>query len=175
MIAIEKGGGRPQSYRTADNKRVPSVTTILGRWKDSGGLLQWAWGEGMEGRPLHERKDKAADIGSVAHDAVETHVHGGDGLSVVDGSGLDDDGKRAATKSYNAYLEWEQAFRVKYLATEVPMVSERYKFGGTIDCFAEVGGRRAILDFVRLAAQDSNLKSSDPESEMLPVTPAASA
>lgn len=147
MTAIEKGGGRPDEYRTKDGTRVPGATTILGRWKESGGLLYWAWNEGREGRSLNARKDQAASIGSVAHDAVEAHVHGNDGAALINASALNDEGKAAATRSYNAYLEWERAFRVVYIATEVPIVSERYRFGGTIDCFAEISGKRAILDW----------------------------
>src|SRR6185369_1711903 len=31
-----------QGYRTADGKRVPGTTTILDRFKDSGGIIWWA-------------------------------------------------------------------------------------------------------------------------------------
>ena len=31
-----------EGYRI-DGKRVPSVTTIIGRFKESGALLRWAW------------------------------------------------------------------------------------------------------------------------------------
>src|ERR1051326_3779732 len=31
-----------QPYRTKNGKRVPGVTTILSRFKDSGGLIWWA-------------------------------------------------------------------------------------------------------------------------------------
>jgi hypothetical protein len=36
-MARPKGG-----YRNAEGVRVPGVTTIIGRFKDSGGLINWA-------------------------------------------------------------------------------------------------------------------------------------
>lgn len=32
----------PQGYRNAKGERVPSVTSIIGRWKDSGALIAWS-------------------------------------------------------------------------------------------------------------------------------------
>ena len=49
-------------YRLKDGTRVPGTTTILGRWKESGGLLQWAFKQGESGaRTLYEERDKAAE------------------------------------------------------------------------------------------------------------------
>jgi hypothetical protein len=35
-------------YRNADGIKLPSVTTILGRFKDSGGLIRWAYKQGRD-------------------------------------------------------------------------------------------------------------------------------
>ena len=63
-------------YYLADGSHVPSVTTIIGRFKESGGLIHWAWALGKEGKDYREVRDKAADAGTMAHDAVEAWVHG---------------------------------------------------------------------------------------------------
>ncbi len=42
-----KGG-----YRDADGKRIPGVTTIIGRFKESGALIRWAYGRGRDGEEL---------------------------------------------------------------------------------------------------------------------------
>ena len=73
-------------YRLADGTKVPGVTTILGRWKDSGGLLQWAFKQGQSGaRTLYEERDKAADIGTLAHAMVEHRLTGRDPVLALAG------------------------------------------------------------------------------------------
>ncbi len=56
-----KGG-----YKTQDGKRAPGVTTIIGRFKDSGGLLWWAFEQGKaaergEINSLYDKRDEAGD------------------------------------------------------------------------------------------------------------------
>ena len=46
---IVRGSGRPKEYLLPDGTRVSGVTTILGRFKESGGLLQWAFQVGKSG------------------------------------------------------------------------------------------------------------------------------
>src|SRR6266536_485216 len=42
---------------------VPGTTSIIGRFKDSGGLLHWAFQQGKSGRRhLYEEAEKAADV-----------------------------------------------------------------------------------------------------------------
>ena len=42
-------------YRDADGKRIPGVTTIIGRFKESGGLIRWAYGRGRDGEAREPR------------------------------------------------------------------------------------------------------------------------
>ena len=144
-VAIERGGGRPKLYKTDAGRRVPSVTTILSRWKESGGLVQWAYQQGIEGVELYAKRDQACDIGSAVHNAVEDHVHGLDGWATLNKAGLDQPSIEAAIHSYKAYLAWEGSARVKYLATEVPLISNTHRFGGTIDCVASIGDDEVVI------------------------------
>jgi hypothetical protein len=57
-------------------KRVPSVTTIISRFKDSGGLIHWAWQQGMDGLDYRETRDKAALAGHLAHYLMELDARG---------------------------------------------------------------------------------------------------
>ena len=56
-----KGG-----YRDEDGKRIPGVTTVIGRFKESGALIRWAYGRGRDGEELYESRDKAAEAGTAA-------------------------------------------------------------------------------------------------------------
>ena len=72
-------------YHTEAGEQVPSVTTIIGRFKDSGGLIFWAFKEGcQQGQEKAANpqlsfdlyRDKAAEAGTMAHDMVEAHIKG---------------------------------------------------------------------------------------------------
>jgi hypothetical protein len=119
------------------------VTTITGRFKDSGGLIHWAWNEGAEGRDYRASRDKAAEAGSICHGWIEDWIHG----VPVDVSNLSDPLWIQAAKGYLAFQEWADQVKLEILETEVPLVSEQYKFGGTFDALALVAGTPKLLDW----------------------------
>ena len=49
-------------------KVVPSVTTILSRFKNSIGLIIWSNKLGLKGKSYHQEINKAADIGTNVHE-----------------------------------------------------------------------------------------------------------
>lgn len=131
-----KGG-----YFLKSGDRVPSVTTILSRFKDSGGLIHWAWEMGKSGKDYREERDKAADAGTLAHDAVETWIKG----HPVTFQG-EPEVVAKAQKAFGAFLEWADQTQLKVTHTEIPLVSEKYRFGGTFDAIL-VKGRRSMGDW----------------------------
>ena len=75
-VSPTSGGGRPGVYKLADGTRVPSVTTITGRFKESGALIHWAWNLGMQQIDYKKARDDAADAGHIAHELIDAHIHG---------------------------------------------------------------------------------------------------
>lgn len=142
---MKRGQGRPvKGYRTASGERVPGVTTILGRFKESGGLIHWAWKCGIDGINYRDARDKAASAGSIAHQWIDDHVHGQDLTEFPEASREDLD---LAASGFDAFLEWFAQTRVQIIETETPLVSEEYRFAGTFDALAEIGGRLVLLDW----------------------------
>ena len=95
-----KGG-----YKDKDGNKVPGVTTIIGRFKDSGGLLWWAFGQGKlaeqgEINSLYDKRDEAADFGTLAHDLVELHIN--------DMPIIPNEYPEPALQGYENYLNWEK-------------------------------------------------------------------
>lgn len=117
-------------YRTQDGTRVPSVTTVNKIGQDSGGLIHWAWQLGIDGLDYRQVRDDAAKAGEIGHKLVEH--------AIKRTEPKDDEFETAslreiALKSYAAYLKWEQGTNIKWLDSEISLVSEQHKFGGTID------------------------------------------
>ena len=153
---IERGTGRPLrgGYKDADGCKVPSVTTITGRYKDSGALIGWAYGQGKKGVPLYEARDKAGDIGSCVHDMVEADLHGEDAEEVLRQAtpytcdGPDETFVGSVRKGYAAYQAWWATTNMRVVATEVPLVHPTLGFAGTLDAIAEThDGRLVVLDW----------------------------
>ena len=53
----------PKEGYYVDGKRVPGVTTVLGRFKESGGLIHWSWKIAFDG--LTEARSLLEDAISV--------------------------------------------------------------------------------------------------------------
>lgn len=142
---IEKPTGRPKKgYFLSDGKtRVPGATTITGRFKDSGGLVIWANQIGLEGLTVAEIKNDAADTGTCGHDMVHADLLG---LEKTDLSGYTLPQIQRAEHAFLAYLDWKQGRNIKVVMAETPMVSERYRFGGTPDLYAEFGNKLVVID-----------------------------
>jgi hypothetical protein len=140
-MATLKGG-----YHTKDGAKVPSVTTILSRFKDSGGLIHWAWNLGKEGRDYREVRDNAASAGTIAHELVEQWVQTGLPLHALTLPEAPQELIDKASKAFGAFLEWADQTQLKITHTEMPLVSEKYRFGGTFDAIL-VKGKRAMGDW----------------------------
>lgn len=134
-------------YFLADGTRVPGTTTIIGRFKESGALLRWAWGEGKAGRDLYEKRDEAANIGTAAHAMVEASISGSDPEQREELLALDDEGKARARNAFEAYRDWASMSKLEIIAQEMQLVSEVHKFGGTPDAIGMVKNELCLVDW----------------------------
>lgn len=133
-----------KGYFCADGGRVPGTTTIIGRFKESGGLIHWAWEQGRDGKDYRETRDAAASAGTLAHDMVEAHIHGEPYLPPED---ADVALVAKAAEAFGAYLSWANQSRLEIVATELQLVSEEYRYGGTPDAIGLLDGKHVLLDW----------------------------
>jgi len=133
---------RPKVGYKVDGVKVPGVTSILSRFKDSGGLIFWAWQQGADGKDFRETKGKAADAGTLAHDLVEADLYGAE----VDLSAYDLETVARAQGAFAAYKEWKSQTHLEVVETETPLTSKVHMFGGTPDAMA-VKGSLSLLDW----------------------------
>lgn len=134
-----------KGYFTADGKKVPGTTTVIGRFKDSGALIYWAYNRGKEGLELYESRDKAAELGTIVHEMVEAFIRGETPLIPL---ALSEQDVESITSAFDAFQEWFDSNKFEIVEQEVQLVSEVYKYGGTPDAVAlDSKGRLVLLDW----------------------------
>jgi hypothetical protein len=143
---IRRGTGRPTGYYAADGGRLPSVTTINGCYGYKGQLENWfkrTWYEAaLAGVPFNEVGKKATDIGTLVHSIIESEVHG------LDYPEVPNDLRESVESAYRAFREWQFNNRLQIVATELALVSEKHRYGGTIDAVVrDSKGRLALGDW----------------------------
>lgn len=128
-------------------EKIPAVTTILGSvgWKTEG-LKHWAHSLGEQGIDMRDSLDTEATVGSLAHLAISADVNGR--AFDLDALHLEDTQKARVRKALSAWKEWKANTRVEFIASEKPLISAAFNFGGTLDGgVATANGKIAIIDF----------------------------
>ena len=133
---------RPKGGYQLDGEVIPGVTTITGRFKDSGALIFWAWQQGTLGKDFRETRDAAADAGTCVHAMVEADWHG----KLFDRSVYKIETLEKADHAYLGYLEWKAQTKLTVIQPELTLISRQHRFGGTLDAVM-VGGHLAIGDY----------------------------
>lgn len=130
------------TYKTTNGIKVPGTTTITGLLAKPF-LITWANRLGLEGIDSTKYRDAAADIGTLAHAMVQAHLQK-ETLDTSEYAALQVD---LAENAVLSYYEWEKQHVVEPLMCEVSLVSEKHKYGGTVDCYCKLDGEFTLLDF----------------------------
>jgi hypothetical protein len=125
---------------------------VISKFKDSGGLVHWAWDLGKQGLDYREVRTRAAGAGTLGHALIEAEILGrpaelptAEQLEIA----LEEyEGALAQARvACAAYLEWAAASRLDVISTEVSLVHEEGRYGGTLDAIASLGGKLFLLDW----------------------------
>jgi hypothetical protein len=147
--------GRPVSgYYLKSGERVPSVTEILGKFKDPAPLIGWSFKRGYESgmaaskglpapRSAYAEAEQAAAAGQIAHDLLECHVIGKP--YVYDGKRPAPGVMERAEQGFANGKKWLEGSALKVVDTEKTLVREQYRFGGTRDALMIDPARRHHL------------------------------
>jgi hypothetical protein len=143
IVRLEKTRAH-QKYPLKDGTDVPGASTIAKLGEDTNGLIHWAWNLGMEGQDYRKVRDKAADIGTVAHFLIECFLHGHEAdLSEYSAADIE-----RAWVSFGNFKNWWDSEGFTIIEPEVQLVSEEYLFGGTIDAPSrDRDGKVVLLDW----------------------------
>lgn len=123
---------------------IPGVTTIIGAqlaWNKNA-LIAWARREALAGKDPDKIRDEAADSGTCTHYLIECHIKGIEpDLKDFTQTQID-----KAETGFLAFLDWEKDCGLIYEKIEYGVVSETYRYGGTIDMIAKKNGDLWLLD-----------------------------
>lgn len=129
-------------YKLKDGTRVPGVTTITGQLSKPA-LIDWAWRLGCAGQDYKKFRDDKAEIGSLCHRMILDYFK----KEKTDTSDYSKNQIDQAENSFLSFLEWEKNHKIEPILIEEPLVSEEFKYGGTLDLFGKVDDEYEITDF----------------------------
>lgn len=130
------------TYKLADGTRVPGVTTILGVLNKPA-LIPWANKMGLQGIDTSKYVDKLAAIGTLAHYLIQCHLQ----EETPHLAAWSTEQVGLAENALLSFFEWERGHLLEQVICEQQLVSEAFRYGGTIDCCAILDGIPTIVDF----------------------------
>jgi hypothetical protein len=138
--AIKRSSKGHMIYKI-DGKRVPSCTTITGVMAKPF-LIKWANNLGLEGVDSTEYVDKLARAGTLAHYMVECFFK----KKEVNYDKFSSEEIAAAKVSFSKFTVWQKKNNFIPLEVELYLTSKRYMFGGQLDLYGILEGKRTLLD-----------------------------
>ena len=164
----------PREGYYVDGKRVPGVTTVLGRFKESGGLIYWSWKIAFDGLTVaRSLLDDAYSNGeqrrAEGYKFLDTPLSEWDYKTKRDKAadagtiahemmdshirGIEFDASQypaemvdKAKPAFEAFLHWAQQSKFEIAETEVQLTSRKHLFGGTRDAIL-IDGKRSLGDW----------------------------
>jgi hypothetical protein len=130
-----------QRYRTADDTIVPGVTTITGVMNKPA-LVNWANNLGLKGISVGKYVDDLADVGTLAHKIIECYLT----KQEVDYADYTPNQKSLAENAVLKFFSWEKENKFEVIKSELQMVSEKHRFGGCCDIYANLNGKSTLID-----------------------------
>lgn len=127
-------------YKDKNGNTLPGTTTVLSILAKPA-LYQWYYKMGASGENPFKKKDTAADIGTIGHAFVMTHLKGWE----LDTSNLVPANVSIAENCVLSYLEWEKRQELKPILIEQELTNDRW--GGTVDLYAELNREKTLIDF----------------------------
>lgn len=128
------------SYFNEKGEQVPSATTVL-KLINKPSLQKWANIMGFKRQNTDIILERSADIGTVVHALIEKFMMKRE-YEYKESKYHD----RELIACYlDNFIDWHKKTEVTPYDMEMHMVSEKY--GGTVDFYGEVDGKKTILDF----------------------------
>ena len=120
-----------------NKKKLPSVTTIISRFKNATGLIIWSNQLGLKGLNYFDELKKAGDTGTSLHDLAELYILEKD-------YELPDD--PIAIHCFQQFVEWWDSIDCEVIWTEKKYTSKKLNIGGCPDLLIKKDGKYILVD-----------------------------
>ena len=132
-------------YYLKDGSLAVGTTTAIGILNKKA-LVGWSNKLGLNNIVVGRYVDELADIGTLAHLLVSSDVKGTEPEpeTLKDYS---DNQRVAAYICFKKFVEWKNEVKFEPILSEVQLVSEKYRYGGTIDLYCMRHGKKTLIDF----------------------------
>ena len=133
-------------YRTAKGEKVPGASTIGKISEDSGALIHWSWDLGMKGIDYKKHRDELGEAGTLTHARIQADLQGLDLAPQY----FEEYSRRVwkiSEASFESWLAYKARRSWEPEMLEVALVSDKYKFGGTMDFFGILDGILTVADW----------------------------
>lgn len=128
-------------YKLKDGTRVPGTTTITGVLNKPA-LVPWSNRLGLKGIDVNKYVDELATIGTLSHLMIEKYLKG-------EKVNFDDYSKNQIDQAQicvNKFFAWEDENEFEILGSEMQLVSEKHLYGGCIDIYCLLNGKKTLVD-----------------------------
>ena len=128
----------PTGNYEIQGKKLPSVTTIINRFKNATGLIIWSNQLGLKGLNYFDELKKAGDTGTALHDLAELYI-------LNKKYQLPDD--KAAVDCFQQFIDWWDSIDCEVIWTEKKYTSKKLNVGGCPDLLVKQDGKYILVDF----------------------------
>ena len=128
----------PTGNYEIQGKKLPSVTTIISRFKNATGLIIWSNQLGLKGLNYFDELKKAGDTGTALHDLAELHILEKDYELPED---------PIAVHCFQQFIEWWESLDCEVIWTEKKYTSKKLNVGGCPDLLVKKDGKYILVDF----------------------------
>ncbi len=128
----------PTGKYELQGKKLPSVTTIIGRFKNATGLIIWSNQLGLQGLDYFDELKKAGNTGTALHDLAELYI-------LKKEYELPDD--PIAIHCFEQFIEWWDSLDCEVIWTEKKFTSKKLNVGGCPDLLVKKDGKYILVDF----------------------------
>ena len=131
-----------ERFYTDDNVRFyPSATTVLSVYPKGGYFQEWLKNVGIN---ADEIRDRAAEVGSNVHDAIDKYLKGGE-INWFNEHGLELY-TLEEWQMINKFVEFWERFNPELISTEISLISHKMKLGGTLDLVCKINNEIWLID-----------------------------
>ena len=138
-------------YFSKTNEQLPGVTSICDRFSDKSGLTEWKLWMVRQGKDPNLESKHSMNVGTLAHAIIDKDIGDAPPIPTAQDMFLSSYEYEACMKeaeiAKHGFSAWVTREKPEFVATEVSLVSDEKRFGGTFDALCIIDGKLTVVDW----------------------------